>query len=151
MNKKIYLIGLVFAITLFVIGGIMLTRKKIAPKKSNPESQLNVTVIPTIDASVVVNLIQTIPGREVQLSIKGIPKTTLTIEYELSYQTAKQGLQGVIGTISLADEEEFEKKLTLGTCSSGTCVYHQVVGKINSTLKFTGEYGEKLFEKEFEL
>ena len=82
------------------------------------------------------------------LKVGNIPKNTQSIDYELSYQTAQQGLQGVIGTVT-SEKDNFEKKLTLGTCSSGTCVYHQVVGKIKLTLKFTGEYGEKIFEKEY--
>jgi len=57
----------------------------------------------------------------------------------------------VIGTIALNSESEYLKKITLGTCSSGKCVYHEVVGKIKVSLKFTGSYGEKIFEKEYEL
>lgn len=109
-------------------------------------------VIPTVDASVKVSLeASDAQNKEVTLSASGIPSGTESVEYELSYLTASQGLQGVIGTVSLDGKRQFEKELTLGTCSSGTCVYHQVVGKIKLTLKFNGDYGAKLFEKEFEL
>lgn len=109
-------------------------------------------VIPTVDASVKVSLeANDAQNKEVALSASGIPSGTESVEYELSYLTASQGLQGVIGTVSLDGKRQFEKELTLGTCSSGTCVYHQVVGKIKLTLKFNGDYGAKLFEKEFEL
>ncbi len=109
-------------------------------------------VIPTVDASVKVSLeANDAQNKEVALSASGIPSGTESVEYELSYLTASQGLQGVIGTVSLEGKRQFEKELTLGTCSSGTCVYHQVVGKIKLTLKFNGDYGAKLFEKEFEL
>ena len=108
-------------------------------------------VIPTVDSSVEVTLESALGNKEVTLSINNIPKNTKTIDYELSYQTEKQGLQGVIGTIKLDNEKSYQKKLTLGTCSSGTCVYHTVIGKIKLNLRFTGDYGERVFEKEVSL
>ena len=58
----------------------------------------------------------------------------------------------MIGTMTIdGGKKEVEKQLTLGTCSSGTCVYHKVEGKIQLTLKFSGDYGQKLYEKEHEL
>ena len=109
-------------------------------------------VIPTIDSNVSVDLVSSSAGREVVLQIKSIPSGTDTIDYELSYQTKQQGLQGVIGTVELKkNESEVDKTLTLGTCSSGTCIYHQVLGKIRLNLRFTGDYGDKVFEKEYEL
>lgn len=109
------------------------------------------TVIPTVDSSVQVNLTSTSAGKEVVLDIQGIPTGTESIDYELSYQTRQQGLQGVIGTLAIQNESGYEKRITLGTCSSGKCVYHEVVGKIKLTLKFTGSYGDKVFEKEVSL
>jgi hypothetical protein len=147
-NKKIVIVGgIIIVILLLVIGYWLIGRKNSQPIKTTTEP--TEVVIPTIDSSVKVNLSTTIAGKEVVLSIKDIPKNTEIIDYELSYQTQQQGLQGVIGTITVSKENQYEKKLTLGTCSSGTCVYHQVVGKIKLTLKFTGGYGEKLFEKEY--
>lgn len=108
-------------------------------------------VIPTVDSSVVVKLESATNGREVVLTIDNVPSKTTSIDYELSYQTEKQGLQGVIGTIKAEESKSYEKKLTLGTCSSGTCVYHQVVGPIKLNLRFTGEYGEQVWEKEVTL
>lgn len=147
-NKKTIVIASVIVVIILLVGGyLFLGRKSTKPAQTSTEP--TEVVIPTIDSSVKVDLTSTIPGKEVLLSIKNIPANTNTIEYELSYQTQQQGLQGVIGTIILTKESEYEKKLTLGTCSSGTCVYHQVVGKIKLTLKFSGGYGEKLFEKEY--
>lgn len=118
-------------------------------KNNHPSDEL---VIPTIDSSVKVELIPLTNKREVSLNVDEIPNSTESVDYELSYQTKEQGLQGVIGTITLNNiEKKFEKKITLGTCSSGRCVYHEVVSKIKLTLKFTGNYGEKIFEKEFEI
>ncbi len=143
-------LGGVFLV-LFIISSywLLIGRKT---NSTNKDEQVTPTemVIPTIDSSVKVDL-TSVNGKEVALSITGIPSGTNSIDYELSYLTAQQGLQGVLGTIQIDNVSEYDKKLTLGTCSSGACVYHQVVGKIKLTLKFNSDRGEKIFEKEFEI
>lgn len=150
LNKKYLILGISF---LLICGSIFFVFNKFNKKKFDKENKTKVpteVVIPTVDSSVLVNLTSTIAGKEVLLSIKNIPSGTSSIDYELSYQTTKQGLQGVIGTINLENNQKnYEKKITLGTCSSGSCVYHQVVGEIKLNLKFIGNYGERIFEKEF--
>ena len=148
LNKKSYIIGavlLVLLTTVFFVFG-----RKQAPKEIINETSEIEELIPTIDSSVKVSLDSVAGSRELLLKVDNLPSNTQSVDYELSYQTAQQGLQGVIGTVT-NEGDSLEKKLTLGTCSSGTCVYHQVVGKIKLTLKFTGEYGEKIFEKEYGL
>ena len=148
MNKKTYMIGGVILIVLLVVGYLFVGRKNTV-KTTSSDSINNDVVIPTVDQSVKVAFTSQAGGHEVLLKVEGIPADTQSVDYELSYQTAAQGLQGVIGTVELSGKNKLEKKLTLGTCSSGTCVYHQVVGKINLTLKFTGGYGEKIYQKDF--
>ena len=148
LNKKSYIIGavlLVLLTTVFFVFG-----RKQAPKEIINETSEIEELIPTIDSSVKVSLDSVAGSKELLLKVDNLPSNTQSVDYELSYQTAQQGLQGVIGTIT-NEKDSFEKKLTLGTCSSGTCVYHQVVGKIKLTLKFTGGYGEKIFGKEYEI
>jgi hypothetical protein len=150
-NKKI-MIGIGLVALILVIGAFVLLRKDGSQVKSDTEIIPTEESIPPVDSSVKVELSALNQNREVNLKIEGIPDGTESIDYELSYQTQKQDLQGIIGTLTLSENEEtYEKKLTLGTCSSGTCVYHQVVGGIKLTLKFVGSYGEKIFEKEYEL
>lgn len=147
LNKKFYIGGLIIFVLL--VGFFIFNRKQVnevAVEDASPTDQ----IIPTVDNSVKVSLTSQTGSKELLLKVSNMPRNTQSIDYELSYQTAQQGLQGVIGTV-MNEGDSFEKKLTLGTCSSGTCVYHQVVGKIKLTLKFTGEYGEKIFEKEYEL
>jgi len=147
IDKRILIIVLV---VILVITGLVFLRKQ--PQNDQVEILPDSAAIPTVDSSVTVTLKPLSSNKEISLEVSNIPATTESVDYELSYQTAAQGLQGVIGSVSLdKGKSSFEKKLTLGTCSSGTCVYHQVVGKIKLTLKFTGNYGEKLFEKEFTL
>ena len=151
-RKKLMVMGGA-ELTVLIIGGVLLgSRKSEVKEQANEDLLPTEVVIPTVDKSVKVSLVSSSQGREVTLQINGIPRGTETIDYELSYQTAEQGLQGVIGTIQLDQGEgAVDKNLTLGTCSSGTCVYHQVAGKIRLNLRFTGEYGDKVFEKEYQL
>lgn len=136
-------------VVILLVGGIWFMTRKSTSQGGNTNISPTEAVIPTIDSSVSVSLTSTTAGHEVELSIKNIPSGTTTVDYELSYQTKQQGLQGVIGTINIGGSSDFDKKITLGTCSSGKCVYHEVVGTIKLTLKFSGGYGEKIFEKEY--
>ncbi len=149
-QKKYLIIGGVI-ILLLVVGYWLMggrKQKQIDKKEVFPTEM----VIPTVDTSVKIDLTRSINGKEVKLLIKEIPQGTKMIDYELAYNTAAQGLQGVLGTINLEKGETgYEKEITLGTCSAGKCVYHQVVGKIKLSLKFSGDYGEKVFEKEYEI
>lgn len=116
-----------------------------------PQKKEELGAIPTVDASTAVSLSSLQGNKEIILKSAGIPNGTTSVDYELSYDTKAQGKQGVIGTVSNISGSDFEKQMTLGTCSSGRCVYHEVVGAIQVTLKFTGEYGEKILSKEFTL
>lgn len=150
---KPVLIGIVAVAVVVVIGAIVFTRRSNSLPQTTgpiPTSASDETPIPTVDSSVIVDLQQKTPGKEVVLVISHVPNGTKTIEYSLTYDTRKQNAQGVIGTISTsAETKEYQKQITLGTCSSGTCVYHDVVGPIKVSLKFTGSFGEKVFEKDF--
>ena len=146
-QKKYLMVGGIVVI-LLVVGFFVFGRTK-QTKTDDKEPLPTEMVIPTVDSSVKVSLEDAGNGKEVTLKIENAPSGTDSVDYELSYNTAKQGLQGVIGT--LTESDSYEKKITLGTCSSGTCVYHEVVGKIKLSLKFSGSFGEKVFEKEYSI
>lgn len=151
-NKKNILVFGGILLIVLIAAFVFLNQTK--QSKNLPEKEIinSEMVIPTVDNSVKVDLQPLIGKKEVLLKIDNIPSGTKTTDYELSYQTKEQGLQGIIGTISLEeDEKNYEKKLTLGTCSSGRCIYHNVTGKIKLNLKFSGDYGEKIFEKEYKI
>lgn len=148
-QKKMILIGI--TVVVLIIASFWLIGRKSSIQKETSDLEPTEEILPTVDDSVKVSLEGVSGNREVSLLVSNLPNGTESVDYELSYQTASQGLQGVIGTVPTDGESSFKKKLTLGTCSSGTCVYHQVVGKIKLTLKFSGNYGEKIFEKEYEL
>jgi hypothetical protein len=149
-NKVILIvIGLILA------GGLIFGATKFFGKKEaivTPQTSEENAVVPTVDASVQVSLEKVSGGHEVLLTIKGLPKGTQTLEYALSYDTKTQVGQGVIGPpVDVNGKSEYEKQFTLGTCSSGKCVYHDVVGPIKLELKFNGDYGSKIFDKDFQI
>ena len=133
-----------------IIGGLFISQKR-QPVVEQVQKKEEVGAIPTVDASTKVSLSPVQGNKEIILKGSGLPTNTTSVDYELSYDTKGQGKQGVIGTIMSVSGSSFEKQMTLGTCSSGRCVYHEVVGAIQVTLKFTGDYGEKVFSKDFTL
>lgn len=152
IDRKPMLIALGIITGVVVLGGVYMMSRRSTTTSQMMTITPTSDIIPTVDSSVKVSLAPAEAGKEVVLSVSGVPKSTSTIDYELSYNTAAQGLQGVIGTLAVKSGETTAKKqLTLGTCSSGTCVYHKVEGPVQLTLKFSGEYGQKIYEKEHEL
>lgn len=153
ITKKTLIASIVMILLITTVGYFISSSNKTTVKNVSQSNSGDVEMaIPTTDASTIATLSTINAGKEVSLKLEGIPNGTETVDYELSYSTKQQGFQGVIGMISLSEKEKnFEKKITLGTCSSGRCVYHEVVGAIKVTLKFNGSYGEKIMEKEFVL
>jgi len=150
-NKSTVIVAVVTILILLIGVYFLFLSKKTNKTSDNPEETPTEVLIPTVDSSVKVDLTGQ-SGKEVLLEIDKIPTGTSTIEYSLSYETKQQGLQGVMSLpISLNNETKYKKKITLGTCSSGACVYHEVIGAIKLSLKFSGDYGERIFEKDFTL
>lgn len=147
-----YLIGGIVVIVLLVVAGFMFSKNKNQSADQSKKSAMEeeTEVIPTVDSSVKVTVEAMNAKKDLMLKITGIPNGTESVEYIISYNTAAQGLQGLNGIVSVdSGDSEVEKKLTVGTCSSGSCVYHDVVGDIKVELKFTGSYGDRVFQKEF--
>jgi len=149
-HKAMMILGGVFLVLFIFSGYWLLIGRKTTPNNKNVQITPSDDVIPTIDSSVKISLTALTGKKEVLLSIKNMPKNTNSLEYILSYETVEGGLQGVNSTAEIAGSD-FEKKITLGTCSSGTCVYHNIKNKIKLELVFKGDGGDKSFMKEYEL
>jgi len=150
-KNKLVIFGI---IALLLIGGIAAfamngNKNQIANEEITAEEEEEAP-LPTVDASVKVNVEAINNNREVEITVANSPKGTEDIDVELSYETEGKGLQGAIGTI-MVDKGGGTKKITLGTCSSGTCVYHTVTSDIKVYLKFNGEYGEQIYENNFKI
>lgn len=151
LNQKTTMVLGGFFLVLFIFSGYwLLIGRKAAVNNKNEQVVPTDAVIPTIDSSVKISLTPLTGRKEVLLSIKNIPRNTNSLEYILSYETREGGLQGVNSTAEITGSD-FEKKITLGTCSSGTCVYHNIKDKIKVELVFKGSNGDRYFTKEYEL
>ena len=144
------ILGGIFLVLFIFSGYWLLIGRKTTNNNKNEQVTLSEAVIPTVDSSVKISLTPLMRRKEVMLSIKNMPKNTNSLEYILSYETVEGGLQGVNSTAEITGSD-FEKKITLGTCSSGTCVYHNIKDKIKVELIFKGDSEDKYFTKEYEL
>jgi hypothetical protein len=155
MNKKY--IAIVAAVVVVLLAGVsfMVLGKKQSNTAASNKTELptNSEVVPTVDSSVKVTVEPTDASKHtIALKVNGLPNGTETLEYELTYDTKAQGLQGIVpDPVNVKGKTSFEKDILLGTESSGAKTYHEVVGPIKVSLKFTGSYGAKSFEKDFEL
>jgi len=151
-NTKQYMIvgGVVvalIAIAAFVLMGSGSNNENENDKKTVFDKPTS--VIPTVDSSVQAE----VEGdKDAVLTIKGVPEGTEEIEYELSYNTKNGSIEGVLGSITVEKgEDTVEEEFVFGTSSSGVTRYHEIDGKVKGIFKFSGEYGQKLLEKEFTL
>lgn len=161
MQRNTILI-IIAAVAVILISVGFLLRGSFQNKTIESSELLEENVIPTVDSSVKV-LLESVKRGEVRLTVENAPKGTRGVEYELTYDAQNPGgekgviPQGAIGRCSKIDGNDWECRSTnqeniiLGTCSSGTCVYHDIVGKIKVLLKLTGSYGQRIFEKEYDL
>ncbi|MFH0979598.1 MAG: hypothetical protein V1803_01485 [Candidatus Roizmanbacteria bacterium] len=147
-QKKMILIGV--TVVVLIIASFWMISRKSSIQKETSDLEPTEEILPTVDDSVKVDLKSAVGLKEVLLTVKNIPEGTTSLRYALSYETVEGGLQGTDSTAEIKSSN-FEKKITLGTCSSGTCVYHNVKGKIKVELIFTGGYGDKSFTKEYAL
>ena len=163
-RKQVLIIGLSL---LIIIVGFYFIFERVKNKKEVKEQMLlNEEVIPTVDSNVIVNLKESTKKGEIILTIENAPSGTREIEYQLSYDaiSKEEGGEvvprGVIGKCMQqlkisntwsCQQPTSGEAIVLGTCSSGTCVYDQITGKINVQLKFTGTYGERIYEKNYDL
>jgi hypothetical protein len=155
MNKKYIGIGAAVVVVILLLGGVMVfSKKETKPQNQQTAVQPTSEVVPTVDASVKVTLKPTDASKhELELNIEDMPKGTKTIEYELTYDTQAQGLQGISpGPIDIEDDSKaFTRKFLLGTESSGAKTYHVVTSPIKLNVVFTGNYGKKQYETEITL
>lgn len=155
------MIGLGIGLVGVVLIAVVVLSKKPTPVQKKDVSQLeqsqdDLDVIPTVGPEVKVELVSVVPKQEVKLVVTGVPDNTSSLEYEFTYSTKEQDTEGVFSTAKPKEgsrffPKTFERQITLGTCSRNVCRYHNVTSNIKVTLKFEGDYGARLLQKEFDL
>ncbi|OGK31699.1 hypothetical protein A3D08_00520 [Candidatus Roizmanbacteria bacterium RIFCSPHIGHO2_02_FULL_43_11] len=158
-NKNVVITGVV--IIALIASGVLLTQLN----KDGSETKVKrdqtilpeIEAIPTVDASVKVELKQVVPMKEVNLIVTNVPEGTESIDYSITYDAEVDGEivpKGAIGSLDVDTKKWTAKNsrvIILGTESSGAKKYDKVVGAATVELKFQGSYGAKLYKGEFEL
>lgn len=149
MNNKT---TLVIAILLLVgiLGAVFITISNSRKSQPIPQAEEKSVVLPEVDSSVGIDLKPLKDNKAVKLDIINIPIDTLSIEYELSYET-QNGPKGAVGKIDLNGKTEISREILLGTCSKNTCTYDLGVKSVNLVLKFNSSQGASQFVKEYPL
>ena len=143
-KQKKVLIGSIIAVV-FVFGTWFVVNNNNKNKDLGTESVLeNEPTVAPVDSSVVVNLKNAVKKGEVLIEVKNAP------EDETDSDIIPDGV--LAGCDFKSGQKSCIKEgITLGTCSSGVCRYHTVVGKIKLSIIFSGSYGERSFETEYSL
>jgi len=171
MKNKNTIIAVVGIIVILVGAFLIFGRGNGSDNGSGRESVLEQEeVVERVDDSVIVELETGARSGEALLTVENAPAGTDSIEFELSYDAeatneAEAALggdtvpQGAIGSCDETGDGQWEcgepsssgRKVVFGTCSSGVCRYHSIVGEINVLLSFEGDYGKRIFEDSYDL
>jgi hypothetical protein len=106
----------------------------------------------SIDERPYVTLTPRPDGHELTLKITNVPEGFKAVEYELGYKNKDGVQQGATGKITVSSPV-LERKILLGTCSSGRCRYDEGVERGTLTLRFRDDQGKLIakFETGFTL
>lgn len=121
------------AVLISLVGFIIFNLRSKAPETADREEA--VKELPSEERPYI-SLTPNVAGNELKLAVARIPAGVSVVEYELVYDTAASVTQGVPGSVDVSGKSTLERKLTLGTCSSGVCRYDKGVKDIKISLKF---------------
>ena len=163
LKNKNNLVVVIAVTVVLLVGGVLFFNSTKQGGQGSGEAFPTEEIIPTVDSSVVVDFKGASKKGEAHLTVKNAPAGTKEIEFVLEYDALSEEGEGAIpqgangkcdkkGSVWECGEPAPEgRKIVLGTCSSGVCRYHKIQSKIKVNLQFTGSYGKKAYEGEFEL
>jgi len=134
-------------IILFVLGIVVLGLVYFfvikAPKKSNVEEDTDTLIEVPLSDRPVVSLTPTTDGHWLNLKIDKIKISgAYSMDYELLYNLPDGRTQGVPGSITLNGQSLIERKLLLGSESSGKFRYDEGVKEGTITIRFRNDKGK---------
>lgn len=132
---------LILLVGILVVGGVyMFVSRKNAPVVIQEEEEI-VADVP-LDKRPFTSLTPTDDGHWLTLKIENIVVDAASLDYELLYTVGDGRTQGVPGNIKLANQDMIERKLLLGSESSGKFRYDDGVETGTVTLKFRNDKGK---------
>lgn len=142
----IFVLALIFLVVIFLV----VKNKKTEVVVDDQDTMLEVSFSDKPFAS----LTPTSDGHYINLKVEKIklPKAT-SLDYELLYSLPDGRTQGVPGTIDLSGKDSFERKLLLGSESSGKFRYDEGVEEGTLTIRLRDSKGKLLakFSTKFHL
>lgn len=138
---KKYLPLILLAVGLLVLGAVFYFISRSTKQGGTPEEETALIEVALGDRPVA-GLTPTDDGHWLLMKIEKIKISATTLDYELLYTLPDGRTQGVPGSINLKGEETIERKLLLGSESSGKFRYDEGVEEGTLTLKFRNNDGK---------
>jgi len=135
---KKYLPIILFAIGLLVLGAVFFFIARSTKQTNAPEEESALTEVVLADRPVA-SLTPSADGHELTLKIEKIKIDAISLDYELLYSLPDGRTQGVPGSINIKSAGVIERKLLLGSESSGKKRYDEGVEEGTLTLKFRND------------
>lgn len=150
MKKFLPIILFVVGIVV-VVGAVMFVRGKRGSTTSDEETAALVDI--KLPDRPMASLTPTSDGHWLNLKVEKIKISADSMDYELLYQLPDGRTQGVPGTITLKGQTQIERKLLLGSESSGKFRYDEGVKGGTLTLRFRDSQGKLItkFSTDFAL
>lgn len=140
MKNKLALIGVAAVVIVIGIAGVIFLQNQkkaqVPQVQQSPEEQA-ITMKPE---DIALELTPNSANTEVAMKIGDVSKFT-HFDYEMNYDAIVNGETVPRGAIGSGDitpgDKSVERKITIGTCSSGTCKYDKGVTKISFIVRLT--------------
>ena len=138
---KKYLPLILFAVGLLVLGAVFFFIARSTKETNAPDEEEALTEVVLADRPVA-SLTPSDDGHWLTLRIEKIKIDAISLDYELLYSLPDGRTQGVPGSINLKSGGDIERKLLLGSESSGKFRYDEGVEEGTLTLKFRNDDGK---------
>jgi hypothetical protein len=145
VKNKWALLGVGAIVLVLLIAGVLFIQNKKATKapvaQTTPEEQ----AIEMKPEDIGLELSPNAALTEVEMKISDVSKFN-SFEYEMNYDAIVDGEsvpRGAIGSGDVnSDDTSIDRKITIGTCSSGTCKYDKGVKKISFIIRLNLKDGK---------
>jgi hypothetical protein len=142
VTPKKFLPIILLVVGILVLGAVFFLIARSTKEGSAPEDESEQVAEVALADRPVASLIPTSDGHYLVMKIEKIKIPAKSLDYELLYSLPDGRMQGVPGTINLTGETTIERKLLLGSESSGKFRYDEGVSQGTLTLKFRNDLGK---------
>lgn len=151
MKKPVLISIIVLIVAGLVVAGLLISKKRRSGEEVRPTPTPEAFIETSLEERPFVALVPSSDGHWLNLVVSRIVEAD-SLEYELTYETEDGLTQGALGgPYQLKGETSYEKKILLGTESSGHYRYHEGVKTGSLMVRLDGGPGPRKFFVEFEI